>query len=309
MSVALLAALAFGVGGAMIALTSPGGRRAAPRRRAPPVPIRRQRAYPSAVNPIEAALIGGFLGALLASGLHVLLTWGQRRQAARESREQRRHDLQMGSLAHRHQLQLAALQDTARLRDARLALLREDAKELTRALFDLERLALLMQWGESANKDEMRRVELAARARFESARAGLTLDPDGGRLMATFASLTREIEQYQSMLQSHRVLVEAKVVQQVVEHADQMEAQHRRVVDGITAAIQETQALLESVAVPVEAPAMETAAISAEIDISSDMTDSAETVRMPSAAEGAAGAAVDRGPDPPPHLSDVATST
>jgi hypothetical protein len=268
------------------------------------------------VNPVEAALIGGFLGALLASGLNVLLAWGQRKQAASESRLQRAHDLEMGTLAHRHQLRRAVLEDAARLRDARLARLREDAKELTRALFDLERLALLMQWGESADKEEMKRVELVARARFESARAGLTLDPDGGRLTTAFASLTREIEQYQSMLQSHRVLIEARVVQQVIEHADQMEAQRRKVVDGITAALQETQALLESVAVPVEAPAMETGPTSAGIDMRSEMTDSAETARMLPAPEGAEavaaqgyGAAVDRDPDPMPHLGDVAPST
>ena len=76
---------------------------------------------------------------------------------------QRAHDLEMSALAHRHQLQRAVLEDAGRLRDVRLARLREDAKELTRALFELERLALLMQWGESADKDEMKRVELAAR--------------------------------------------------------------------------------------------------------------------------------------------------
>jgi len=225
------------------------------------------------VNPVEAALVGGLLGALLASGLNILLAWGQRRQ-------QREHDLEMSALTHRQQLQRVVLEDAARLRDARLARLREDAKELTRALFDLERLALLMQWGESADKDEMKRVELAARARFESARAGLTLDPDGGRLTAAFASLTREIDEYQSMLQSHRVLVEARVVQHVVEHADQLEAQRRKVIDDITAAIQETQALLASVSVPVEAPAMETGPTPGGIDMRSERADSVETARM-----------------------------
>jgi len=231
------------------------------------------------VNPVEAALVGGLLGALLASGLNILLAWGQRRQ-------QREHDLEMSALTHRQQLQRVVLEDAARLRDARLARLREDAKELTRALFDLERLALLMQWGESADKDEMKRVELAARARFESARAGLTLDPDGGRLTAAFASLTREIDEYQSMLQSHRVLVEARVVQHVVEHADQLEAQRRKVIDDITAAIQETQALLASVSVPVEAPAMEAGPTPGGIDIRSERADSVETRRMLPTPEG-----------------------
>ncbi len=269
------------------------------------------------MNPVEAALIGGFLGALLASGLNVLLTWGQRRQAASESRQQRAHDLEMGTLEHRHQLQRAVLEDAARLRDARLARLRDDAKELARALFDLERLALLMQWGESADKDEMKRVELSARARFESARAGLTLDPDGGRLTTTFASLTRQIEQYQSMLQGHRVLVEARAVQQVVEHADQMEAQRRKVVDGITAALRETQALLESVAVPVQAPAMKTGLTPAGTDMRSETADPAETARTPpprvddadAVAAPGFGAAVGPDPDPSPHLGDAATST
>ena len=231
------------------------------------------------MNPVEAALIGGLLGALLASGLNVLLSWGQRRQ-------QHSRDLEMSALAHRRQLQRAVLKDAARLRDARIARLREDARELTRAMFDLERLALLMQWGESADRDEMKRVELAARARFESARAGLMLDPDGGQLTTAFAVLAREIEQYQSMLQSHRVLVEAKVVEQVVQHADQMEAQRQKVVDGIAAAIQETQALLASVAVPVEAVATDVGPTSPVIDMMSHRTESAATARMPTAAEG-----------------------
>jgi hypothetical protein len=268
------------------------------------------------VNPVEAALIGGFLGALLVSSLNVLLAWGQRRQAARESRQQRAHELEMEAVEYRHQLQRAVLEDAARLRDGRLARLREDAKELARALFDLERLALLMQWGESANKDEMKRVELSARARFESARAGLTLDPDGGRLMMTFASLTMEIEQYQLMLQSHRVLVEARAVQQVVEHADRVEAQHRKVFDGITAALRETQVLLESVAVPVSASATETGQTPAETDLRSETADPAETAGMPPPVEGAEAVAApgfspDVGPDPGPSppLGDVAPST
>src|SRR5262245_25424106 len=268
------------------------------------------------MNPVEAALAGGFLGALLASGLNVLLAWGQRRQTARESLLQRAHELEMSALAHRHRLQRAVLEDAARLRDVRVARLREDAKELTRALFELERLALLMQWGESADKDEMKRVELAARARFESARAGLTLDPDGGRLTAAFASVTGEIEQYQAMLQSHRVLVEARVVQQVVEHAEQMEAQRRKVVDGITAALQETQALLESVAVPVQAPATETGRPSSVIDVRPERADSPEAAGMAPRSEDAEavagqghGAAVDPDPHPVPQLGDVATSS
>ncbi len=195
------------------------------------------------MNAIEAALIGGLVGALIVSGLGALLAW-----------RQGQHDLRVRMLEHRHLLHRAALEDAARLRDARYNRLRDDARELAGALFDLERLALLMQWGESADEGEMRRLELSARARFEAARAGLTLDPDGVRLTATFESLTGEIAKYQSMLQSHRVLVEARAVQQAVDHADEMEAQRARVVDGITAALRETQVLLESVAVPVQAP-------------------------------------------------------
>jgi hypothetical protein len=206
------------------------------------------------VNLAEAALVGGSVGALVASVVSVLLVWREHRYHAAEGASQRAHDVEMRTLEHEHQLQRAVLEDAARLRDARVTRLTEDAKELARGLFDLERLALLMQWGESADKGEMKRLELSARTRFESARAGLTLDPDGSRLTAMFESLTVEIAKYQSMLQSHRVFVEARAVQQVIDHATEMEVQHGRVVEGVTAALGETRALLESVAVTVEPP-------------------------------------------------------
>jgi hypothetical protein len=206
------------------------------------------------VNGLEAALIGGFVGALIVSALEVLLDWHRGRRAADEREKQRAHDLELLVLEQHHQVQRAAMQDAVRLRDARFARLNEDARELARALYDLERLALLMQWGQSADSNELERMELSARAHFESARAGLTLDPDGARLTTTFEAVTREIEHYQSMIRSHRVLVEARAVEQVVEHADQLEAQRARVMEGITAAVAETQSMLKSVAVPVEAP-------------------------------------------------------
>src|SRR6266545_2272748 len=202
--------------------------------------------YPCPVNAIEAALVGGFVGAVVVSVVTALVAWGQRLHDAEEGRRLRAHDLEVRMLEHQHQLRRAALDDAARLRDARVARLSEDAKELARALFDLERLALLMQWGESADKAEMQRLEMSARTRFESARAGLTLDADGGRLTATFESLTGAIAKYQSMLQSHRVLVEARAVQQAVDHAAEMEVQRGKVVEGVTAALRETQVLLES---------------------------------------------------------------
>ena len=206
------------------------------------------------MNAIEAALVGGFVGAVIVSAVNALAGWYRALYRADESQRQREHQMRVLVLEQHHQLQQAAMQDAARLRDARLARLNEDAKELARALFDLERLALLMQWGRSADRAEMERVEMSARTHFESARAGLTLDPDGARLTTTFESLTRDIAQYQSMMQGHRVLVEARAVEQVVEHADQMEAQRGKVVEGITAAMRETQAVLKSVAVPADAP-------------------------------------------------------
>lgn len=60
--------------------------------------------------------------------------------------------------------------------------------------------------------------------------------------------------QYQSMIQSHGVLVQVHAVEQVVELADQMEVQRTRVVESITAAVAETQSMLKSAAVPIEAP-------------------------------------------------------
>ncbi len=208
--------------------------------------------YACAVNVVEWALVGGFVGALVVSVVSALVAWRERRHGAAEGRSQRAHDLEVRTLEHEHQLQRTALEDAARLRDARVARLTEDARELARALFDLDRLALLMQWGDSADKAEMKRLELSARTRFESARAGLTLDPDGARLTAMFESLTVEIAKYQSMLQSHRVLVEARAVEQVIDHAAQMEVQHKKVAEGVTAALGETRVLLGSVAVPIE---------------------------------------------------------
>jgi hypothetical protein len=202
----------------------------------------------------QAALIGGFVGALIVSALNLVLDWQRGQRSAEENQKQRAHDLEVLVLEQYHQMQLAATQDTIRLRDARIARLHDDARELARALFDLERLALLMQWGRSADVSELARLELSAHAHFESARAGLTLDPAGARLTASFESLTREIAQYQSMIHSHRVLVEARAVDQVVEHADQLEAQRAKVVEGVKAAVGETMGVLKSVAVPVEAP-------------------------------------------------------
>ncbi len=205
------------------------------------------------MNVIEAALIGGFVGAVIVSAIGILVDWRRVRNQAEERQRERDHALEVRILEQRHQLQQAAMEDAARLRDARFARLNQDARELAMALFDLERLARLLQWGQSADRAEIDRLEMSAHARFESARAGLTLDPDGSRLTATFESLTGDIEQYKSMLQSHHVLVEARAVDQVVAHADQMEAQRAKVVEGIMAAVRETQSLLESVAVPIEA--------------------------------------------------------
>jgi hypothetical protein len=206
------------------------------------------------VNGLEAALIGGFVGALIVSAIEFVLDWHRAHRNADESQKQRAHELEVLVLEQYHQMQQAAIQDVIRLRDARVARLNDDARELARALFDLERLALVMQWGRTADGAELERLEMSAHAHFESARAGLTLDPEGARLTATFESLTREIAQYQSMAQSHRVLVEARAVEQVVEHADQLQVQRAKVVEGIKAAVSETQNVLKSVATPIDAP-------------------------------------------------------
>lgn len=206
------------------------------------------------MNGLEAALAGGFVGAVIMAAIAVVLDWQRARHSASERRGERAHDLAVLNLEHDHRLREAAMHDAVRLRDARLARLNDDAKELARALFDLERLALLMQWARAGDTAELERLEMSARAHFESARAGLTLDPDGARLAATFQSITREIVQYQAMVQSHRVLIEARAVEQAVDHADQLEVQRTKVVEGITAAIAEAQGMLKSAAVPIEAP-------------------------------------------------------
>jgi len=206
------------------------------------------------VNAIEAVLIGGFVGAVVMAAIGVVLDWRRGEREAEESQKQRAHDLEVRRLEHQHQVERAIVEDAARLRDARFARLSEDARELAKALFDLERLALLLQWAQPSDKAELERLETSARIRFQSARAGLILDADGARLTTTFESLTREIAEYQSMLQSHRVLVEARALEQVADHQDQMEAQRVKVVASIMSALGEIQSLLESLAVPVEAP-------------------------------------------------------
>lgn len=188
------------------------------------------------------------------AGIGIVIDWRRGQREAEESQKQRAHDLEVRSLEHQHQVQRAIVEDAARLRDARFARISEDARELARALFDLERVALLLQWAQPSDKAELERLETSARLRFQSARAGLILDADGARLTTTFDSLTREIAQYQSMLQSHRVLVEARALEQVADHLDQMEVQRVKVVASITSALGEIQSLLESLAVPVEAP-------------------------------------------------------
>src|SRR5437879_3014045 len=107
-----------------------------------PGAMRGRAEYACAVNVVEAALVGGLVGGLLVSVLGALVAWRERHRDAAEARDQRAHDLQMRVLEHEHHLQRAALEDAARLRDLRVARLTEEARELARALFDLEQLAL-----------------------------------------------------------------------------------------------------------------------------------------------------------------------
>ena len=99
--------------------------------------------YACAVNVVEAALVGGLVGGLLVSVLGALVAWRERHRDAAEARDQRAHDLQMRVLEHEHHLQRAALEDAARLRDLRVARLTEEARELARALFDLEQVVVI----------------------------------------------------------------------------------------------------------------------------------------------------------------------
>lgn len=149
-----------------------------------------------------------------------------------------------------HELELQRLEDERRLRDARLDRLRKDGRELTMALFDLERVMLLLQWGRDHRKSEREGLEQTARRRYEKARAGLALDPDGQKLEEAFVRLSDEIAQYESMLESQRALVEARVGEQAIDHAAKVEEQRKHVLDGIDDTIKQVGDVLAEIGRP-----------------------------------------------------------
>jgi hypothetical protein len=111
---------------------------------------------------------------------------------------------------------------------------------------------LLLQWGRDHRRPEREDAEHSARERYERARAGLALDPDGRRLEQLFTRLSQEIAQYEAMLESQRVLVEARVGQQAIDHAARIEEQRKLVLDGIDGSILEVGNLLATIQRPVE---------------------------------------------------------
>lgn len=149
-----------------------------------------------------------------------------------------------------HELELRRLEDERRLRDARLDRLRKDGRELTMALFDLERVMLLLQWGRDHRKSEREDLEQSARRRYEKARAGLALDPDGQKLEEAFVRLSDDIARYESMLESQRALVEARVGEQAIDHAAKVEEQRKLVLDGIDDTIKQVGDVLTEIARP-----------------------------------------------------------
>jgi len=152
--------------------------------------------------------------------------------------------------ARAHELQLRRWEDEQRLREARMGRLREDGRELTMALFDLQRAMLLLQWGRDHQKSQRESLEETAWRRYERARAGLALDPDGQKLAQAFVGLSDGIAQYESMLESQRALVEARVGQEAIDHAAKVEGQRKLVLDGIDDTIKRVGDLLSEVARP-----------------------------------------------------------
>jgi len=183
------------------------------------------------------------IGAIVASLIQSFASmWVARHQQTTERVER--------AAARAHELELRHWEEDRRLREARIDRLRKDGRELTMALFDLQRAMLLLQWGRDHMKSEREGLEEAARRRYERARAGLALDPDGQRLEKAFLNLSDGIARYESMLESQRALVEARVGQEAIDHAAKVEEQRKQVLDGIDDTIREVGDLLTQVARP-----------------------------------------------------------
>src|SRR5215813_2949715 len=123
------------------------------------------------------------IGAIVAGVVQSFASmWIARHQQAAERAER--------AAARAHELELRRWEDEQRLRETRMARLREDGRELTMALFDLQRAMLLLQWGREHKKSERESLEETAWRRYERARAGLALDPDGQNLAKAFMGLS-----------------------------------------------------------------------------------------------------------------------
>jgi hypothetical protein len=183
------------------------------------------------------------IGAIVAGTIQSFASmWITRHQQAAERVER--------AEARAHELELRRWEDEQRLREARMAHLREDGRELTMALFDLQRAMLLLQWGRDHKKTERESLEETAWHRYERARAGLALDPDGQKLAKAFVGVSDGIAQYESMLESQRALVEARVGQEAIDHAAKVEEQRKIVLDGIDDTIKQVGDLLSEIARP-----------------------------------------------------------
>ncbi|HKA48923.1 MAG TPA: hypothetical protein VKK19_04950 [Candidatus Dormibacteraeota bacterium] len=183
------------------------------------------------------------IGAIVAGVIQSFASmWIARHQHAAERVER--------AAARAHELELRRWEDDQRLREARMARLREDGRELTMALFDLQRVMLLLQWGRDHAKSERESLEETAWRRYERARAGLAMDPDGQKLAQAFMGLSDGIARYESMLESQRALVEARVGQEAIDHAAKIEEQRKLVLDGIDDTIKRVGDLLSEIGRP-----------------------------------------------------------
>jgi len=183
------------------------------------------------------------IGAIVAGVVQSFASmWIARHQQAAERAER--------AAARAHELELRRWEDEQRLRETRMARLREDGRELTMALFDLQRAMLLLQWGRDHKKSERESLEETAWRRYERARAGLALDPDGQTLAKAFMGMSDGIAKYESMLESQRALVEARVGQEAIDHAAKVEEQRKLVLDGIDDTIKRVGDLLSEIARP-----------------------------------------------------------
>ena len=160
--------------------------------------------------PFQIAL--GLLGGLGVGSLLGVIVQGV--FAGNEARKQRAHDREMRELAQKHELDLRLLEHQQRLRDLRLARLREGFLFLVQALLQMEEVVDAMERktepdpGEKLATWQSRILE--ANRKADQARAGLLLDEHGEAAMRRYVDLTRALSIHLQLIKDVHLLQEAR---------------------------------------------------------------------------------------------------